>query len=94
MAGVEAVTDLSFEIPRGGSLALVGESGSGKTTTARMIVGLERPTAGAARVAGQPVLANAGAEQRKQLARKVQMVFQDPYSRSTRARPCAGCSTR
>ena len=42
-AGVEAVTDLSFEIPRGGSLALVGESGSGKTTTARMIVGLERP---------------------------------------------------
>jgi oligopeptide/dipeptide ABC transporter ATP-binding protein len=78
-AGVEAVTDLSFEIPRGGSLALVGESGSGKTTTARIIVGLEQPTSGEARVAGQPVAKSAGAAQRKQLARKVQMVFQDPY---------------
>ncbi len=78
-AGVEAVTDLSFEIPRGGSLALVGESGSGKTTTARMIVGLEPPTSGEARVAGQPVAKSSGAAQRKELARKVQMVFQDPY---------------
>ncbi|HEX9063543.1 MAG TPA: ATP-binding cassette domain-containing protein, partial [Streptosporangiaceae bacterium] len=41
-----AVDDVSFDVPQARSLAIVGESGSGKTTIARMIVGLERPTAG------------------------------------------------
>ena len=77
---VEAVTDLSFEIPRGGSLALVGESGSGKTTTARMVVGLETPTSGSVRVAGETVGDDTSAPaRRRELARKIQMVFQDPY---------------
>jgi oligopeptide/dipeptide ABC transporter ATP-binding protein len=78
-AGVEAVIDLSFEIPRGGSLALVGESGSGKTTTARMIVGLETPTSGEARIDGEVVGRDTSPAGRRELARKIQMVFQDPY---------------
>ena len=41
-----AVDGVSFAVPQARSLAIVGESGSGKTTIARMIVGLERPTAG------------------------------------------------
>jgi oligopeptide transport system ATP-binding protein len=78
-ASVDAVTDLSFSIPAGGSVALVGESGSGKTTTARMIVGLEPPTSGRAVLDGTPVPARPSLKERRALARVVQMVFQDPY---------------
>jgi ABC-type oligopeptide transport system ATPase subunit len=52
---IEAVHDLSFALPAGGSLGIVGESGSGKSTTARMIVGLEAPTAGSLEFEGQPL---------------------------------------
>ena len=51
-ATVLAVDDVSFDIAAGGSLAIVGESGSGKTTIAKMIIGLERPTAGTIRACG------------------------------------------
>lgn len=78
-SGVEAVADLNFEIPRGGSLALVGESGSGKTTTARIIVGLETATSGEAMVADEPVGIGMSIHRRRTLARTIQMVFQDPY---------------
>src|SRR5687767_15700083 len=43
---VQAVDDISFEIKRGETLSLVGESGCGKTTTAKLILRLERPTEG------------------------------------------------
>jgi oligopeptide transport system ATP-binding protein len=76
---VEAVNELSFAIPRNGSVALVGESGSGKSTTARILVGLERPTAGRVWMAGQEVGKIRTARQRRDLATLVQMVFQDPY---------------
>ncbi len=76
-----AVDDLSFDLFPGRSLAIVGESGSGKTTVARMIVGLERPTAGTIIACGrdrsQP--ARRGSE-RKLRGREIQIVFQDPYS--------------
>ena len=55
-----AVDDVSFRVAEAGSLAIVGESGSGKTTIARMIVGLERPTAGSiSRLRARPVPARA-----------------------------------
>ncbi|MEV6521396.1 ATP-binding cassette domain-containing protein [Longispora sp. NPDC051575] len=75
-----AVDDVSFTLARGGSLGIVGESGSGKTTTARIIVGLERADAGTVTVggherSGRPV----GRAARLRWAREVQMVFQDPF---------------
>ncbi|MFG2948359.1 ABC transporter ATP-binding protein [Streptomyces adustus] len=76
-----AVDDLSFDLLPRRSLAIVGESGSGKTTAARMIVGLERPTAGTIVACGRDRSspARSGAE-RKRRGREVQIVFQDPYS--------------
>lgn len=75
-----AVQDLSFELHAGGALGLVGESGSGKTTTARMLVGLERPDAGSILVQGRPLAAAArGRAARLARAKAVQIVFQDPY---------------
>lgn len=77
---VRAVDDVSFAVPEGGSLGIVGESGSGKTTTARIIVGLERADAGAVHVRGRSRADRArGRQRRLARAREVQMVFQDPY---------------
>jgi oligopeptide/dipeptide ABC transporter ATP-binding protein len=80
LAGVvRAVDGVSFRIEPGTTLGLVGESGCGKTTTSRLILGLERPTAGAIRFEGADVLAlDAGAMRRYR--RAVQAVFQDPYA--------------
>jgi ABC-type glutathione transport system ATPase component len=76
-----AVDDVSFSLPEGGSLAIVGESGSGKTTIAKMIVGLERPTAGTIRACGhdRSTPARSGRDRRRR-GREVQIVFQDPYT--------------
>ncbi|MEU8247236.1 ATP-binding cassette domain-containing protein [Nonomuraea sp. NPDC048916] len=75
-----AVDDVSFSLKPGGALAIVGESGSGKTTTARMLVGLERPDAGRIRVGGRDRSDVArGKATRLARAREIQMVFQDPY---------------
>jgi len=76
-----AVDLLSFQVQAGGSVAIVGESGSGKTTTARLIAGLESPTSGVIRVDGEarkPLPWPRG--ERAQLARQVQMVYQDPFT--------------
>ena len=76
-----AVDDVSFSLPAGGSLAIVGESGSGKTTVAKMIVGLERPTAGVIRACGADRSSPArSARDRRRRGREVQIVFQDPYT--------------
>jgi oligopeptide transport system ATP-binding protein len=76
-----AVDDVSFSVPAGGSLAIVGESGSGKTTIAKMIVGLERPTAGTITAFGHDRSRPArSARDRRRRGRDVQIVFQDPYT--------------
>ncbi|HEY6706240.1 MAG TPA: ABC transporter ATP-binding protein [Actinomycetota bacterium] len=78
--GLVAVDDLSFSVPPGGSLALVGESGAGKTTVARMLLGLETPTSGRIRVAGQePARRRPSTAERRRRASSLQAVFQNPY---------------
>ena len=81
---VRAVDDVSFTLARGGSLGIVGESGSGKTTTARIVVGLERADSGRVLVCGRDRAdhggrAGHGRAERLRRAREVQMVFQDPF---------------
>ncbi|WP_329101754.1 dipeptide/oligopeptide/nickel ABC transporter ATP-binding protein [Micromonospora sp. NBC_01699] len=73
-----AVDDVSFRIPRGGSLAVVGESGSGKSTIARALVRLVRPTAGSITFDGVD-LTRLTDRQLRPLRHRIQMVFQDPY---------------
>ncbi|MFI0350233.1 ABC transporter ATP-binding protein [Actinomadura sp. 9N407] len=75
---VTAVDDVSFELMPGASLGIVGESGSGKTTTGRMLAGLEEPTSGTVTLAGEPVRGRSRRARRSQ-ARRLQMIFQDPY---------------
>jgi len=74
---VHAVDGVSFTIGRGRTLGLVGESGCGKSTVARLLVGLEAPTAGGVRFDGaalSEVLAH------RDQRRRIQMIFQDPYA--------------
>src|SRR5246500_2748506 len=73
------VDDVSFGIRRGETLGLVGESGSGKSTVARMLLRLVEPTAGEVRYAGHDLLA-AGSGQVREMRRRMQIVFQDPYA--------------
>lgn len=72
-----AVGGVSFAVERGETFALVGESGSGKTTVGRTIVGLERPTAGSLMFDGRDI-GSASRRERRELARDLQIVFQDP----------------
>ncbi|WP_380174001.1 dipeptide ABC transporter ATP-binding protein [Kineococcus sp. DHX-1] len=74
-----AVSDVSFDIGRGETVGLVGESGSGKTTTARLVLGLERPTSGQVRFDGVETAGLEGSAWRD-LRRRVQLVYQNPYA--------------
>jgi oligopeptide transport system ATP-binding protein len=76
---VKAVDGVSFEIYRGETLGLVGESGCGKTTTGRTILQLERPTAGKVYLGGLDLTTLKGNKLR-QMRRRMQMIFQDPYA--------------
>ncbi len=73
---LRAVDGVDLEIERGEALALVGESGSGKSTLARALTGLQKPDSGQIRMDGRVL------PDRRSRAdqRKIQMVFQDPYS--------------
>jgi len=74
-----AAEDVDLTLPSGGTLGLVGESGCGKSTVARAIVQLVPPAAGHVLLNGDDVT-RAGGERLRNLRRRVQMVFQDPYA--------------
>ncbi|MFN0314445.1 MAG: dipeptide ABC transporter ATP-binding protein [Burkholderiales bacterium] len=87
---VRAVDHVDLEVPRSETLAVVGESGSGKSTLARMLAQLLEPSAGEIRIGGEAVAAHSNAE-RRQVRRRVQVVFQDPY-RSLNPRRTVGAA--
>ena len=77
---VRAVNDVSFDIYRGETFGLVGESGSGKTTIGRAIIRIHPVSAGEIYFEDQRISGKITSQQDKQLTRKIQMIFQDPYS--------------
>lgn len=76
---VYAVDGVSFDLDPGEILALVGESGSGKTTTGLCTLGLIEPSEGQILLQGEDVHEVTQSRQRKELRRKAQIIFQDPY---------------
>jgi peptide/nickel transport system ATP-binding protein len=77
---VHAVDGVSFTIEKGKTLALVGESGCGKSTVARLLVGLYGPTRGTVRFDGQDTQAMLSTPEGRELHKRMQMIFQDPYA--------------
>ena len=75
----EVLHGVSLTIDQGEVLGLVGESGSGKTTIGRAVLGLVKASGGSIRFAGEDIT-HAGSRRRRELARDIQVVFQDPYS--------------
>ena len=80
-----ALHDVSFDVHAGETVGLVGESGSGKTTIGRVILGMVAPTTGRVTFAGEDIT-QASRLRRRDLAREIQVVFQDPYGSLNPAR--------
>lgn len=73
---IEVLNEVSFSIPSGKTLGLVGESGCGKSTIAKILCGLEKPSAGQILFEGKDLFSATPEERR----RWIQMVFQDPFN--------------
>lgn len=76
---VKAVNGITLDIARGETVGLVGESGCGKSSLGRTVMGIYSPTEGCIEYAGEKVVTKT-AKQRYEYAKKVQMIFQDPYA--------------
>lgn len=85
---LNAVDGISFDIKKGETVGIVGESGCGKSTLGRTIVGLESPEKGSVVLDGQD-LATLSSKQWKPFHKRIQIIFQDPYS-SLNPRMCIG----
>ncbi|WP_284984498.1 ATP-binding cassette domain-containing protein [Arthrobacter sp. efr-133-TYG-118] len=78
-ASPEVLRGISLEIAPGETLGLVGESGSGKTTLGRAVLGLANPTGGSITFQGEDIT-RLSQKQRRPLAKRLQVIFQDPYT--------------
>ncbi|HZP92590.1 MAG TPA: ABC transporter ATP-binding protein [Burkholderiales bacterium] len=87
---VRAADGVEFEVRLGETLGIVGESGSGKSTVARLLGRLIEPSAGEIELDGEPITGYAG-DRARQLRRRIQFVFQDPY-RSLNPRRTVGAA--
>ncbi|MGW5425368.1 ABC transporter ATP-binding protein [Streptomyces sp. NPDC003943] len=79
VGAVKAVDGVSFDLYQGETLGIVGESGCGKSTVAKLLMNLERATAGEVFYKGQDITKLSG-RALKAVRRNIQMVFQDPYT--------------
>lgn len=76
---VQAVDGVSFSLPKGKTLGIVGESGCGKSTLARLVTRLIEPSSGSVVLDGVDITKLSGKSLRE-MRRKLQIIFQDPYS--------------
>lgn len=91
---VDALAGVSLTVREGQSVGIVGESGSGKSTLAKILIGLEAPSSGTVRVGDMSLgPKNLRARGRRELAKQIQIVFQNPYQSLDRRQTILECLT-